>query len=143
MAYAAASDVQTRLGRPLTEDETAMTNIRLADAERMILRRIPDLADKITAGDVDEADVIQVESDAAIRILKNPDGYTSETDGTYSYRINWDVASGKLEISDAEWRTLGVKASGMFVYAPRIRTPFDSSYWLPLIDPMYDIPGSH
>ena len=40
MAYAAASDVQTRLGRPLTEDETAMTNIRLADAERMILRRL-------------------------------------------------------------------------------------------------------
>ena len=63
-----------------------MTNIRLADAERMILRRIPDLAGKITAGDIDEADVIQVESDAVIQILKNPDGCTSETYGTYSYR---------------------------------------------------------
>ena len=71
-----------------------------------------------------------------------PGQVTTFTDGTYSYRMNWDVASGKLEISDAEWRTLGVKASGMFVYAPRIRTPFDSSYWLPLIDPMYDIPGA-
>ncbi len=57
--------------------------------------------------------------------------------------MNWDVASGKLDISDAEWLTLGVKAGGMFVYALRIRTPFDSSYCLPLIDPMYDIPGSH
>ena len=143
MPHATPDDVKARLGRPLTEDETTMTNIRLADAERMILRRIPDLADKITAGDIDEADVIQVESDAVIRILKNPDGYTSETYGTYSYRMNWDVASGKLDISDAEWLTLGVNAGGMFVYALRIRTPFDSSYWLPLIDPMYDIPGSH
>lgn len=45
MSYATADDVKARLGRPLTEDETTMTNVRLADAEWMILRKIPDLAE--------------------------------------------------------------------------------------------------
>lgn len=126
MPYASSADVAARLGRPLTEDETTLTNVRLADAERMILRRIPDLADQITAGDVDEADVIQVESDAVIRILKNPDGYTSETDGTYSYAMKWDVASGKLEILDSEWRILGVQTGGIFLIAPKLAVPYET-----------------
>ena len=37
--YASVSDVQTRLGKELTTDETTLVTTRLADVERMILRR--------------------------------------------------------------------------------------------------------
>ena len=47
MAQATASDVEVRLGRTLTTEEISLVETRLADVERMILRRIPDLADKV------------------------------------------------------------------------------------------------
>lgn len=54
MPYATPSDVAARLGRELSEKETGLVSIRLEDAERMILRKIiPDLADKVTDGDID------------------------------------------------------------------------------------------
>ena len=84
MAYAEATDVGTRLGRTLTDEETSLVNTRLEDAERRILRRIPDLADQIEDETIDVEDVKQVEADA-LRLVRNPDGYRSESDGTYSY----------------------------------------------------------
>ena len=81
MSYASASDVQARLGRELTEEETDLIDVRLDDVERMIKRRIPDLDDQITAGDLDVEDVKQVEADAVLRLVSNPEGYFSETDG--------------------------------------------------------------
>jgi hypothetical protein len=108
VSYAAESDVATRLGRELTPEETDLVTARLADVERMILRRIPDLAAQITAGDVDADDVKQVEADAVLRLVRNPEGYFSESDGNYSYMFSRDMASGRLEILPEEWAILGV-----------------------------------
>ena len=52
MASATASDIGVRLGRELAAEEVLLVEVRLDDVERRILRRIPDLADKITAGDI-------------------------------------------------------------------------------------------
>lgn len=122
MTYAAAADVAARLGRGLSPDETTLVTTRLADAERMILRRIPDLADQITAGAIAEADVIQVEAEAVLRVVRNPDGYRQETDGNYSYMLSAEAASGVLDIKPAEWRLLGVAIGGMFCIDPAIPT---------------------
>lgn len=108
MAQATASDVEVRLGRTSTTEEISLVETRLADVERMILRRIPDLADKVTAGSIDAADVVQVEADAVLRLVRNPDGYASETDGTYGYTLSREMASGRIEITREEWATLGV-----------------------------------
>jgi hypothetical protein len=120
VAHAAASDVQARLGRELTEEETDLIDVRLDDVERMIKRRIPDLDDQITAGDLDVEDVRQVESDAVLRLVRNPEGYFSETDGNYSYQFSRDVASGRLEILPEELETLGVSAFGVFSIVPNV-----------------------
>ncbi|MFF4021468.1 Gp19/Gp15/Gp42 family protein [Nocardia elegans] len=109
MTYAQTSDVQTRLGRALTPDETTLVAIRLADVERMILRRVPDLAAKIEAGTVDTADVVQVEADAVTRVVRNPEGIQSETDGNYTYMRGRESSSGRLEVTRDEWQTLGVR----------------------------------
>lgn len=118
MAYATADDVAVRWGRCLTPEEVALVDVRLDDVERMIVRRIPDLADKIAAGTVDVEDVVQVEADAVLRLARNPEGYASETDGNYTYQLQKDLVSGKLEITSEEWGILGVRPSRMSVLVP-------------------------
>lgn len=115
MTYATAADVQTLSGRTLSAEETALVERRLAQVERMIARRIPGLADQIEDGDVDLDDVVDVEAEAVLRLIRNPEGYASESDGTYSYQFNPQLASGRLEILPEEWVRLGVsKPSKMF-----------------------------
>lgn len=118
MAYASADDVSVRWARSLTDEETALIEVRLADVERMIVRRIPDLDQKILDGDIDVADVCQVESDAVLRLARNPEGYVSETDGNYTYTLHKELVSGKLQILPEEWEILGVASGMMFTLVP-------------------------
>lgn len=120
MAYATSSDVAIRWARTPSEEESALIEVRLNDVERMIRRRVPTLDDLVTAGTVDPDDVVQVESDAVLRLVRNPDGYLSESDGNYTYMLRSDLASGKLEVLPEEWELLGVVRSRMAVIAPRI-----------------------
>lgn len=118
MAYATSDDVATRWGHTLSPEETGLVNVRLEDVERMIRRRIPDLDDRVSAGLINAEDVVQVESDAVLRLARNPDGYLSETDGDYTYTLSKDLAGGKLEILPDEWAALGVSGSGVFALTP-------------------------
>ena len=118
MAYATACDVAVRWARELTCEESKLVEVRLNDVERMLRRRIPGLADKIASGLIDLQDVIQVEADAVLRLVRNPDGYVSETDGNYTYTIAKELAAGRLEILDDEWEILGVFRSRMSVLVP-------------------------
>lgn len=108
MTYATASDVTMRWAKTPDTETAALIDVRLDDVERMLKKRIPDLDDQITAGEVDEADVIQVEADVVLRLVRNPDGYSSETDGTYGYTFSREMAFGRLEITPEDWATLGV-----------------------------------
>ena len=123
MAYASASDVTARWGRTPTDEENALINVRLEDAERLIRRRIPNLDDLINDETIIEDDLIQVEADAVLRLVRNPEGYVSETDGDYTYQLRQDMASGRLEILPAEWAILGVARNTMMVLVPNIVMP--------------------
>lgn len=152
MTYAQPSDVSARLGRPLTTDETTQVAALLGDAEILIKSRIPDLDDKVAAGSPTESTVIMVEASAVARLVRNPDGYTAEGDGSYSYQINWRLSTGQLEISDREWSLLGYSA-GVFAVDVRPRTPFERAAaevpagvhpfmlgWSPYVDPGWSHP---
>jgi hypothetical protein len=132
MAYATANDVALRLGRELDESEAQIVGIRLEDAERLIRMRIKDLHGLVLDGEIDEGDVAYVEAEAVLRLIRNPDGFQTETDGNYTYAIDARVASGKLEILDDEWSMLGVRR-GAFVIVPKICLP---GQYLP--HPQYD-----
>lgn len=121
MTYAQASDVSALLARELTPEETALVERRLEQVERMILRRIPDLADKIAAEDIDEADVIDIEAEAVYRAVRNPEGIYSENDGTYGYQLSREAADNSLRITVDEWQVLGVRAGRMFTITPAVR----------------------
>lgn len=117
MTYAEPSDVSGRLGRGLSADEATMVTARLADAELIIRSRIPDLDDQITDDKIDVEIVKMIEANAVVRLVRNPNAYTGETDGNYTYQINWKTATGELEILDNEWALLGI-SQAMFVIAP-------------------------
>lgn len=111
MAYATADDVQVRFNRELDEDERVSVDERLEDVEEMIRLRIPDLDDRVEDGRIRERLLKMVECEAVLRLIRNPEGYTEETDGNYSYSISARVASGRLTIEPDEWKLLGVKTT--------------------------------
>ena len=123
MPYANSSDVAVRWARELTPEEEALVDARLGDIERRILRKVPDLADKITAGTVDVEDVKAVEADAVLRLVRNPDGYIQESDGDYSYMLSSEAASGKLRVLDEEWELLGYRRKRVFMISQAIVMP--------------------
>jgi hypothetical protein len=120
VALATASDVQDILGRELDTAETALVERRLEQVERILLRRIPDLLEQIDAGDLDEADVIDIEAEAVLRVIKNPEGYLSENDGQYGYQLNREAADNSLRILPEEWSLLGIRPSRMFQIVPNL-----------------------
>lgn len=120
MTYATAADVAALLARELDDAETALAERRLAQVERMILRRIPDLADQIEAEHLDQADVIDIEAEAVYRVMRDGDGIVSESDGNYTYQKRYDSDFGKLTITDEEWSVLGVKRVRVTQLVPSI-----------------------
>jgi hypothetical protein len=121
MAYATTDDVAVRWGRTPTAEETAQIDVRLNDVERMIYKKIPDLDILIAAGTLDVEDVVQVESEVVLRVVRNPEGYVSETDGNYSYQFSQSTRAGVLEILPEEWALLGYVGSGrMFMLVPQL-----------------------
>jgi uncharacterized protein YcaQ len=129
MAYATAADVAALLARELDAAETALVERRLAQAERMILRRIPDLAEKISSEEIDQADVIDIEAEAVVlRVVRNPDGLYSEQDGSYGYQLSREAADNSLRILPEEWERLGIKPSRKFAIVPNLVAPVRASF---------------
>jgi hypothetical protein len=122
MAYATPEDVEARLGRPLDEWETQVVSTRLNDAELILRSRIPDLDERVADGRILEAAVVMVEAEMVMRLVRNPEGYTAETDGNYSYQINQSVASGLLSVLPSEWNLLGLRG-GIYTIAPYVQVP--------------------
>ncbi|MBO0830325.1 MAG: hypothetical protein J2P24_21330 [Streptosporangiales bacterium] len=120
MAYATVDDVAVRLGRPLTDDERAMVAALLGDVEALIKARIPDLDAQVTAGTIARDVVVMVEANAVLRVLRNPGGYRSESDGDYSYTVDANAAAGYLTITPDEWALLGAGGDA-FTITPYVR----------------------
>ena len=106
MSYATTDDVGISLVRAVTSDEEEFAEGLLERVEAMILRRIPDLATRITTDTGLQAVVVRVEADAVARVLTNPSGVYQESVDDYSYTRDRAVSSGLLYISDDEWADL-------------------------------------
>jgi hypothetical protein len=124
MAYAALSDVEVSLGRPLSDDEETQAEGLLDRIETRIRRRISDLSDQLA----DDSDllgvVIEVEADAVARKLSNPSGYIQEQDGDYMYTRDRSRATGALDLTDEEWARLGI-SKGAFTIGTSLGRTFD------------------
>lgn len=109
MAVASAEDVKISLRRDLRGDEGKYLDALLHRVETMIRVRIRDLdarlADRVF---LDTVAAIEAESVARVLRADNSGIYASESEDGYSYRLNFMVASGLLDILPAEWEKLGV-----------------------------------
>lgn len=124
MAYATAQDVVILWAKEPEPEVMTLIERRLEQVERMIRRRIPLLDDKVEASATFLADLVDIEADSVLRLVRNPEGYMSETDGSYTYQLQSDLSSGRLEILDDEWQTLGVnRLSRMSVIEPSFVMP--------------------
>jgi hypothetical protein len=134
MAYATVIDVQTRLGRPITDPtELAQVTAWLGDVEALILERVSDLATVVDTDDgPSTATVVRVECQAVIRKVLNPEGKVSEGVDDYQSRLNADDARTDLFLTDDEWGSLLTGAgAGAFSVRPSFEsdTPVAVSTW--------------
>lgn len=124
MAYATAQDVVTLWAKEPEPEVMALIGRRLEQVERMIRRRITNLDTRVDESDTFRADLIDIEADAVLRLVRNPEGYLSETDGTYTYQLQSDLTTGRLQILDEEWTILGVyRLSRMSMITPTFTMP--------------------
>lgn len=95
------ADVEARW-RPLVGQEVTNCTTLRADAWRMLKRRIPTLeADIATDADL-SAETVRVIATAVLRVLKNPDGLSSESVDDYTYKRDGSAADGVLHFTDDE-----------------------------------------
>ena len=124
MAYATAQDVVTLWAKEPEPEVMVLIERRLEQVERMIRRRIPTLDTLVAASETFESDLIDIEADSVLRLVRNPEGYLSETDGAYTYMLQADLSGGRLQILDDEWTTLGVfRLSRMSTISPLFVMP--------------------
>lgn len=108
MTIGTAADVEASLARALTASEASHVDALLHKAELKLQSRIPDLVTRAAVDETFQANVGSVEGDIVARVLRNPDGLKSESDGTISYSADWTVALGRVTVLDEEWAQLGL-----------------------------------
>jgi hypothetical protein len=101
MSPASLSDIESRW-RPLSDLEGINASTFLEDAWAMLLGRRPSLEADMIAGKVMEENVRRVLAAMVLRVLKNPEGYDSETIDDYTYRRNALVSAGLLHVTPDE-----------------------------------------
>jgi hypothetical protein len=84
---------------------------KIADAVALIIDECPRVPARLLSGALSENNYKRVVSDVVLRVLRNPGGVTSESEGGYTYATSALVASGSLWLTDGDRRTLnGVTA---------------------------------
>ena len=103
MAHAILQDVTDSHGRPIDGAEATQALGWLDKIERIISRKLGDLDALISDGRLSAELLVDVETEAVIRKVKNPDGKVSEGIDDYNYRLNENARKGDLFLTDEEW----------------------------------------
>lgn len=137
MTYAQASDVATRLGRPITDAEEIQIKAWLDDVEAAITRGFRRaglvLAEQVALGDPTDADLISVEARRVTAKVKNPDAKeTSVTrsvdDAQVTTRREKVNVEDELDLTDSDWEILlPAMTGGAFSTRPGFEP--DTSGW--------------
>ncbi|WP_423058702.1 Gp19/Gp15/Gp42 family protein [Brevibacterium linens] len=133
MAYANLNDVQTRLGRPITDAaEVDQVNAWISDVEATIQSRIEDLPERVVSDSVYAALVKKIVAQIVGRKVKNPDGKQNERIDDYSYGLGSEAARADLKPTEDEWEELAPGTSaGSEAFTIRMPlTPGVSERWV-------------
>jgi hypothetical protein len=112
--YAGVEDVRSAWNRPVPESRVPYVQDKLDRAHRLLRRRAPGLDARVAGGQLAPEDVGDVIVRMVIRVLRNPEGYRTETDGDYSYGRDTRSASGELTVTDEDLEELGYGKSSTY-----------------------------
>lgn len=90
---------------------------KVDEAVRLLLRKAPNIVARMAAYNastgtgIDPQFVKDKVLGAVIRVLRNPEGYESETEGTYAYRLNRTEASATVWYTKDELADLGISSA--------------------------------
>lgn len=118
MTYGNVNDVAAELGRPTPTDQDVLAQWGrwLTRIENIIIARIPDLNDRVSAGEINIDLLADIEAAAVARKVLNPEGIRQVTravdDGSVTKTIDQTRSSGALDLTDDEWALLLPKADG-------------------------------
>jgi len=109
MAITTFADVEQFAKRDIPASDQTWVEAKIVEAESLLATYRGNLADWIALDpEVNEPLVVLVVCRMVDRVIKNPDGYSTETDGDYSYGRPGSLASGELYASRADLRLLGL-----------------------------------
>jgi hypothetical protein len=96
-------DLQERAEFPLDGFEETYVNGRIREATDRIRSRWGSIVEsRLASGAVSEDLFKDVVARAVLRIIRNPEGFTGETEGNYQYQKRATVASGYLLFTDED-----------------------------------------
>lgn len=100
--------------RPFSPREVPHVQAALDRAEREVAR-VVDVAARIADGRTTALDARDAIVQIVVRMMRNPGGVRSQSSGPFSQVIDASVASGRLELTRAERRALGMAAGAVTV----------------------------
>ena len=81
---------------------------KIDEAVRLLIRKVPTVVARMAAGSIDPDFVKDKVVGAVLRVLRDPEGIQSETEGNYAYKRIPIVASGNIWFTKDELADLGV-----------------------------------
>lgn len=109
MATTTFADVDEFVKRDIPSSDQTWVEGKIDEAEALIETYVGDVEDWITVDPAKrEPKIILVTCRMVDRVIKNPDGLATESDGDYSYGRFGSLASGEVYLSRSDLRMLGV-----------------------------------
>lgn len=101
------NELKARFEGDLTTRFTdAFLQIKLDEAIALIEGECPTAADRLATGALSPTNYKRIVAAVTFRVLRNPNGVTSEGEGGVSQSFRSDVASGTFLLTDADVKTL-------------------------------------
>lgn len=125
MTYTTIYDIEVEWNQGVPTESLGHVARLIEKAERLLARKVPNLAARITAGSLTKEDIVDVVCSMVLRVLRNPAGYRSETAGDYSYQVDAQTGSGRIELLASERRLLlGARAHSIPLVDDALARPF-------------------
>lgn len=100
-------EIDSRYEDTIPADKTAWVQQKTDAAVRELLNMIPTLQSRVDTQAIDREFVVDKVADAVLRVVRGPEGYASESEGEYSYKLNARVVSGDLWFPEEDLLQLG------------------------------------
>jgi hypothetical protein len=121
-------DVSSARKRPIPDEDKAWVEGLIGEAEATLAIRRGDLDEWVAEQDTTKRteNVKRAVRRMVLRVVKNPDGFTAEAAGDYSYGRDKSLSSGEIYASSADLQLVGIRTGRRRAGSIRLTLPADS-----------------